>query len=58
MARNITFDDGTVIRGATDDELVRAAEAHIRTVHPRLAGQLSRKEILALAVDIKETEEP
>lgn len=54
MSRKITFDDGTVIRGDTDAELVRKAEAHIRTAHPRLAGQLSRKEILTMAIETKE----
>jgi len=54
MVRSITFDDGTVIRGETDAELVRAAEAHIRTAHPTLAGQLSRREILAMADQTKE----
>lgn len=51
MAKIITFDDGTVISGGTDAELVRNAEAHIRAAHPTLAGQLSREEILAMAVE-------
>ncbi len=49
MARTITFDDGTSVRGETDDELIRRAEAHIRASYPTLAGQLSRAEILAMA---------
>lgn len=54
MPPSITLDDGTVIRGDTDDELIRKAEAHIRAAHPRLAGQVSRKEILTMAVDTEE----
>ncbi len=50
MARTITFDDGTCVQGETDDELIRRAEAHIRAAYPTLAGQLSREEILAMAV--------
>jgi len=51
MAKIITFDDGTTICGRTDAELVRRAEAHIRKAHPGLSGQLSREEILAMAVE-------
>lgn len=50
MARTITFDDGTCVRGESDDELIRQAEAHIRAAYPTLAGQLSREEILAMAL--------
>jgi hypothetical protein len=51
MARTITFDDGTVISGETDAELVRKAELHIRSAHPQLAGRLSPAEILAMTVE-------
>lgn len=54
MPRSIRFDDGTAIHADTDDELIRKAEAHIRLAHPRLAGQLSRAEILTLAFDTSE----
>ena len=43
-----------MVRGDTDAELIRKAEAHIRTAHPRLAGQLSRREILTMAVETEE----
>jgi len=58
VARKITFDDGTSIRGETDDKLVRDAEAHIRAAHPMLAGQLSREEILAMAVPTEPQDHP
>ncbi len=51
MPRMIQFDDGTIVRGKTDGELVRNAEMHIRAAHPQLAGQLSRDEILAMAIE-------
>ncbi len=54
MPRSITFDDGTVIRGDTDDEIVRKAEMHIRVAHPQLGGRLSRAEILAMTVETED----
>src|SRR3954467_11746473 len=53
MPREIEFDDGTIVRGETDTELVSQAEMHIRAAHPQLAGQLSREAILAMAVESK-----
>ena len=55
MALSIRFDDGTIVRGDTDADLVRNTELHIRAAHPQVAGQLSREEILRMAVE--ETEE-
>jgi hypothetical protein len=43
--------DGTVIRGATDDELVANVERHVRDAHPDLVGKLSRVDILATATE-------
>jgi FAD/FMN-containing dehydrogenase len=54
MARSIKFDDGTVIEAESEGELIHEAELHIRRAHPRLAGQLSRDEILAMAVENEE----
>ena len=51
MAKSFRRDDGKVIRAETDDDLVRQAEAYIRAAHPHLAGQLSRQQLLELAVD-------
>lgn len=51
MAKIIPCPDGYVSRGETDDELVAAAEAHIRDAHPEMVGKLSRDDILAMAVD-------
>jgi hypothetical protein len=39
------------IDGDSDDELVTNAEAHFRSSHPLLAGQLSRREILAMVTE-------
>ena len=46
--RFIRCDDGHLIEGDTDDQLVANAESHFRTAHPLLTGQLSRSEILAM----------
>ena len=49
MAKLINCECGQVVRGATDDELVANAEAHIRSDHPELVGKLSRDDIMAMA---------
>lgn len=51
MAKSVACPDGTVIRGRTDDELVAGVEAWLARVQPRLAGDLTRDEILARAID-------
>lgn len=56
IARCITFDDGTLVCGETDGELVRNAELHIRAAYPQIAGQLSREEILAMATEAERKE--
>jgi hypothetical protein len=42
---------GTDLAGETDDELVEATEAHVAEMHPELAGQISREQILSMAHD-------
>ena len=49
MAKVINCDDGVVIRGETDDELVTNARAHIRDAHPELDGTMTREQILGMA---------
>lgn len=49
MAKVINCECGQVVRGETDDELVAAAEAHIRADHPELVGKMSREDLLGMA---------
>ncbi len=49
MAKLINCECGQVVRGETDDELVAAAEDHIRGAHPELVGKISRDDLLAMA---------
>jgi predicted small metal-binding protein len=49
MSKLINCECGQVVRGETDDELVRNAEEHINTNHPELAGKLSRDDLLGMA---------
>ncbi len=49
MSKLINCECGAVVRGTTDDELVKAAEAHVQENHPELVGKLSREDILAMA---------
>ncbi len=45
-------EDGVVIRGDDDDELVANAEKHIADAHPVLVGKVSREDILAMAKEV------
>ena len=49
MAKVVICGGGTVVRGEDDDQLVSRMEAYLHAAHPRLAGRLSREEILSLA---------
>lgn len=52
MGKQFTCEqDGVVIRGATDDELVANVERHAGENHPELVGKLTRADILAMATD-------
>jgi predicted small metal-binding protein len=44
MARVIHCECGFVARGATDEEVLDAVEAHVRAVHPELVGKVSRQD--------------
>jgi hypothetical protein len=52
MAKVIKCQDGFLVRGASDDELVANAEAHLRDVHPELVGAVSRDQLLAMAEEV------
>lgn len=47
----INCEDGVVITGGDDDELVANARAHIAEAHPDLHGKLSREDILRMATE-------
>ncbi len=49
MAKLINCECGQVVRGETDDELVRSTEEHVNRDHPELVGKLSRDDILGMA---------
>ncbi|TML90885.1 MAG: DUF1059 domain-containing protein [Actinobacteria bacterium] len=46
MAKQITCECGTVIRGESDEEVVAGAESHMREDHPELVGQVTRDDLL------------
>lgn len=52
MAKIINCDDGFVVRGQTDDELIANAERHLREAHPELVGKVTREQLLAQAVEV------
>ena len=49
MARLINCECGQVVRGETDDDLVAAAEAHMREAHPEMVGKVGREDLLGMA---------
>ncbi|MGH2721534.1 MAG: hypothetical protein ACRDJO_08020 [Actinomycetota bacterium] len=49
MAKVINCEDGAVIRGETDEELLANAREHLREFHPDIAGTVSDADLLAMA---------
>jgi predicted small metal-binding protein len=45
MAKQISCECGAVIRGESDEEVIGAAEGHIRADHPDLVGQVGRDQL-------------
>lgn len=45
----INCECGQVVRGETENELLRAAEDHIRRDHPELVGKITRGDLLAMS---------
>lgn len=51
MSKVINCEDGVIVRGDTDAELLASARIHIAEAHPDLVGQLSDEQLLGLAVE-------
>jgi len=49
MSKVINCECGQVVRGETDDELIRSAEEHVNRDHPDLVGKITREDLLAMA---------
>lgn len=49
MSKLINCECGQVVRGETDDELVKNAQEHINASHPEMVGKLSREDLLGMA---------
>jgi len=49
MAKLVNCECGQVVRGETDDELVRNVQAHVAEHHPELVGKLTREDALGMA---------
>lgn len=52
MTKAIYCDCGLICRGDSDEELLRAAEEHLRREHPALAGRVRGDDLLAMAVEV------
>ncbi|MEI8406912.1 MULTISPECIES: hypothetical protein [unclassified Kribbella] len=49
MAKIIRCEDGAIVRGSTDEELLANAWKHMRDVHPDLVDSFSNEQLLAMA---------
>jgi hypothetical protein len=45
----INCECGQVVRGETEEDLLRAAEEHIKRDHPELVGKITREDLLAMS---------
>ena len=54
MSKVINCEDGVVISGETDDELLANARAHMAEAHPEMVGKLSDDQLLGMAVEDQE----
>jgi hypothetical protein len=52
MARVINCEDGIVVRGETQEELLVNARRHIEEYHPELVGQLTDEQLLAMSEEV------
>jgi predicted small metal-binding protein len=48
MARQITCECGAIVRGETEDDVVKLTLEHLRSDHPQLADELTHDDIVAL----------
>ena len=52
MAKVINCDDGYVVRGDTNEELLANAHAHLRDAHPEMVGQVTDEQLLGMAQEV------
>ena len=51
MTKIIKCDDGVVVRGDTESELLANARKHIAEAHPDMVGKMTDEQLLGMAVD-------
>ncbi len=49
MAKVMNCECGVTVRGETDDELVEGAMEHLREMHPDIAENITREQVLAMS---------
>lgn len=52
MAKVINCDDGNVVRGDTDEQLLANAHTHIREAHPEMVGKITDEQLLGMAQEV------
>jgi hypothetical protein len=45
----INCECGQVVRGETEEDVLHAAEEHIKRDHPELVGKITREDLLAMS---------
>lgn len=51
MAKVINCDDGYVVRGGSDEELLSNAHKHMQEAHPDLVDKVTDEQLLGMAVE-------
>ena len=51
MAKVIHCEDGFVVRGGTDAELLANARAHIAAAHPEMVGKVTDDQLMGMATE-------
>jgi predicted small metal-binding protein len=52
MAKVINCECGYVVRGDSDEELLKGARQHISDAHPEMAGKVGDEDLLAMAEEV------
>jgi len=52
MSKVINCECGFVVRGSSDDEILKNARAHIADAHPELVGKVADADLLGMAEEV------
>jgi predicted small metal-binding protein len=52
MAKVINCECGFVVRGESDEQLLKAAHAHMADAHPEMVGKVADADLLSMAEEV------